>query len=157
MYRNISKMGDQSRPINPTMHYGVRPVTYRGCLKLYPNPWEFTQLLDVPLSWDVRVISLSMWWWLKSLWHLSADRWKHMQVLIWYDNSTTQKHSSLHTFCQNEVIRPAARILYQQWSKSHFYGMTNCGPAHAHCRRSHIVSCSCLSNYLYNLGIQFVI
>ncbi len=37
MYRNISKMADQSLPINPRMHYVVFTVTSSGCLKLYQS------------------------------------------------------------------------------------------------------------------------
>ncbi len=38
MYRNISKMADQTQPVNPRMHYVVLTVTSGGCLKLYLNP-----------------------------------------------------------------------------------------------------------------------
>ncbi len=34
MHRNISKMVDQSRPVNDRMHYVVITVTSSGCLKL---------------------------------------------------------------------------------------------------------------------------
>ncbi len=40
MYKNISKMADQSRPVNPRMHYVVLTMTSSGCLKLYLNPLE---------------------------------------------------------------------------------------------------------------------
>ncbi len=40
MYRNISKIADQSWPVNPRMHYVVLTVTSSGCLKLYLIPWE---------------------------------------------------------------------------------------------------------------------
>ncbi len=38
MYRNISKIADQSRPVNSRMHYMLLPVTSSGCLKLNHNP-----------------------------------------------------------------------------------------------------------------------
>ncbi len=38
MYKGISKMADQSRPVNPRMHYMVLTVTSSGCVKLYFNP-----------------------------------------------------------------------------------------------------------------------
>ncbi len=37
---NISKMSDQSGPVNARMHYVVFTVTSSGCQKLYLNPWE---------------------------------------------------------------------------------------------------------------------
>ncbi len=40
IYRNISNMTDESRPVNPRMHYVVLKVTSTGCLKLYLNLWE---------------------------------------------------------------------------------------------------------------------
>ncbi len=44
MYRNISKMADQSGPVNPRMHYVVLTVTSCGCLNLYLNPWKLELL-----------------------------------------------------------------------------------------------------------------
>ncbi len=38
MYRNISKVADQSRLVNPRMDYVVLTLTSIGCLKLYLNP-----------------------------------------------------------------------------------------------------------------------
>ncbi len=40
IYRNISKMVDQSWPVNPRMHYLLLTLTSSGRLQLYPNPWE---------------------------------------------------------------------------------------------------------------------
>ncbi len=43
IYRNISKMADQS----PRMHYVVSTVTSSGCLKLYLNPWELSEVVHL--------------------------------------------------------------------------------------------------------------
>ncbi len=39
-HRNISKIADQSQPVNPRMPYVVLTVTSSGCLQLYLNPWR---------------------------------------------------------------------------------------------------------------------
>ncbi len=47
MYRNISKMADQSQPINPRLHNIVHTETSSGNPKLYLNLWE---LWNIPHS-----------------------------------------------------------------------------------------------------------
>ncbi len=54
MYRNISRIVDQSWHVNPRMYYVVLTVTSSGCQNLYLNPRELIGWCDrpEPMSWN---------------------------------------------------------------------------------------------------------
>ncbi len=110
-YKNISKMADQSQPVNPRMHYVVLTVTSSGCLKLYLNPWELS-LFEEKVVYNVKSshshnlllhVTLQMVR-CKQIWQLYFLTGHHLSnvlsllsILIAFINST-------HNACSNIII-----------------------------------------------------
>ncbi len=126
MYRNISKMADQRRPVNPRMHYMVLTLTSSGCLKLYLNPWELSWNRGYPQYSVTNMFEncffLNGFSKVKGLQKAETESYQFALFIYWFDNFK----STEFMLCPNSlktIVIPhrgcAVCVFTSQWQSWH--------------------------------------